>query len=188
MTIGSAAFLPGPVPATPLPFSRAFSNAGLSGAAPPGRSPVGLSANDRPGGRILVVEHQAIVALDLQRTLRDAGYRVIGPASTVAEAERLIERGSIDCAILDLDLDRASTSAVADLLALSGVPVVFLLGSSREGLPECHRERPVVEEPYAKAELLMAVRRAMSAGADEDGIWYPVAPPINSWPRVMPQL
>ena len=48
----------------------------LTQAAPPPHL-----AAEPPRGRILVVEDQAVVALDLQRTLRAAGYRVVGPQS-----------------------------------------------------------------------------------------------------------
>ena len=40
---------------------------------------------------ILVVEDSAFVALDLQETLLDAGFRVLGPAGTVTEALKLID-------------------------------------------------------------------------------------------------
>ena len=75
-------------------------------------SPPSLATLDLPQGRVLVVVDDAVMALDLQRLLHDAGYRVIGPATTVAEIQRMIERGDIDCAILDLDVDRRG-----DLLA-----------------------------------------------------------------------
>ena len=42
-----------------------------------------LGASEPPRGRILVVEDQAVVALDLQRSLREAGYRVVGPATSL---------------------------------------------------------------------------------------------------------
>src|ERR1044071_7722244 len=70
------------------------------------RSPPSLNTLGLPQRRVLVVVDDAIVALDLQRLLHEAGYRVVGPATTVAEIQGLIQRGDIDCAILDLDIDR----------------------------------------------------------------------------------
>lgn len=188
MTIGSAAFLPGLVPAAPLPSFQSFPPASLPSVAPPGRSPGGLATNDLPRGKILLVEPQAMVALDLQRILREAGYRVVGPASTVAEVERLMARGSIDCAVVDLDLDAPSAIDSADLLVQSGIPVVFLSGASLDELPERHRGSPLVDKPYTGATLLTALTRAISPGSDESGIWYPLSSPSISWPRVFPQL
>ena len=50
-------------------------------------SPPSLATLDRPQGRVLVVVDDALVALDLQRLLHEAGYRVVGPATTVAEIQ-----------------------------------------------------------------------------------------------------
>ena len=120
--------------------------------------------------------------------MREAEYRVVGPASSLGEAGRLIARGSIDCAVLDLDLDAPSAIAIADLLAQSGITVVFLSGASLDELPERHRGSPLVDKPYTGATLLKALTRAISSGNDETGIWYRPSPPSISWPRVMPQL
>ena len=196
MTIGSAASLPGHEPGAPLPIFRPFGpSAGLSIApaamsqgAPPRRLPARL-ADDPPLGRILVIEDNAVVALDLQRILREAGYRVVGPASSLSDAERLIARGPIDCALLDIDLEAGRAAAMADRLDRAGIPFVFVTSDSRRDLPDKHAGRPVVAKPCTKDRVLEAVKRAMSAGADEEsGIWYPTAPPSVSWPRVFPQL
>lgn len=209
MTIGSAAFLPGPAPAAPLPAFGSFQPGSfrpasfqppasfepkvLPGTASPRRSPPALAADDWPCGRLLVVEPQAIVAFDLQRILREAGYRVVGPAGTAAEARRLVDRMEIDGAIVDLDLEPSAARAITDLLDDAGIPIVFLAGAALEDLPERHRDRPLVHKPYTGAGLLTAVRQALEqAGGDGEGdesdILYPLSPPSITWPRVFPQL
>ena len=105
------------------------SGASTLGAPRSGRVPAFESDDERD--RILVVEHQPIVALDLQRTLREAGYRAIGPAATLGEIQRLIEQGPIDCAVVDIDVNRRTPLPVADLLAFADVPFAFL--TNREG-------------------------------------------------------
>lgn len=188
MTLGSAAFLRSPAPATPQPFFRSFRPASLPGTAPPGRSPAALAADDWPRDRILVVEPQTIVAFDLQRILRGAGYRVVGPASTADEARRSIDRSPVDGAVVDLDLDPSAVRAIVDLLDRAGIPAVFLSGTALEELPERHRERRLVHKPYTGAALLGAVRRALESADDDGDIQYRISPPPISWPRVMPQL
>ena len=175
MTVGSAAFLTGPAPAALQPFSPRY--------APPIPA-----VHDWPTGRILVVGPQAVVALDLQRILRDAGYRVVGPVATAAEARRLIDRAPLDGAIVDLDLDPAAASAIVELLDDAGIPAVFLSGAALAQLPERHRDRPLVEKPYTGAGLLAALRRALENARVEGGFPYPVSPPPMPWPRVFPQL
>lgn len=182
MTVGSAAFLTGPAPAALQPFSpRPFF---------PRRAPPVPLAHDWPNGRILVVGPRAVVALDLQRILRDAGYRVVGPVATAAEARRLIDRAPLDGAIVDLDLDPAAASAIVELLDDAGIPAVFLSGAALQELPERHRDRPLVHKPYTGAGLLTALRRALEKAEDEGegGFAYPISPPPMPWPRVFPQL
>lgn len=177
MTVGSAAFLTGPAPAALHPFSPRY--------APPIPA-----AHDWPTGRILVVGPQAVVALDLQRILRDAGYRVVGPVATAAEARRLVDRGPIDGAIVDLDLEPSAAPAILELLDDAGIPAVFLSGAALEALPDRHRDRPLVPKPYTGAGLLTALRQALAKAEDEGdgGFLYPISPPPMPWPRVFPQL
>lgn len=188
MTLESADFLPGSTPATVLPFSKSFPPAATPGTASPRRTPPALAANDWPNGRILIVEPQAIVALDLLRIMRDAGYRVVGPAATAAEARRLIARGPIDGAVVDLDLNPTVAQAILDLLDDAGIPAVLLADAAAEELPEHHRGRPLVQKPYTGADLLTAVRRAVERAQDDGDIQYRLSPPSISWPRVLPQL
>jgi CheY-like chemotaxis protein len=127
--------------------------------------------SDPPDSRILVVEPQAIIALDLQRILGEAGYRVVGPAPSVAATGRLLERVRIDCAVLDLESDVEDFSTVADLLARASVPFV-VLGSGRRLAPGLLADRPIVEKPYMPGDVLTAVRNAIvgQGGAGERGM------------------
>src|SRR5918995_1143491 len=111
--VSKESFAPQPMAPQPMPEGLRF-------------SPPSLATLDRPQGRVLVVVDDALVALDLQRLLHEAGYRVVGPATTVAEIQRMIRRGDIDCAILDLDIDRRAPLPIADLLAFAEVPFVYL--------------------------------------------------------------
>jgi CheY-like chemotaxis protein len=88
--------------------------------------PPSLAAIDFPQGKILVIVDDAVMALDLQRLLREAGYRVVGPATNVGDIQRMIGRGDVDCAIVDLDVDRRAPLPIADLLAFAEVPFVYL--------------------------------------------------------------
>src|SRR5262245_47445693 len=57
------------------------------------------------GKRILIVEDQALLAMELQFALEDEGADVLGPALSLAAAVRLVsETDEIDAAVLDVDL------------------------------------------------------------------------------------
>jgi DNA-binding NtrC family response regulator len=140
-----------------------------------------------PQGKVLVVVEDAIMALDLQRLLHEAGYRVVGPATNVVEIQRMIQRGDIDCAILDLDVDRRAPLPIADLLAFADVPFVYLTTGVLGPVPSLHRQRPVVEKPFTREVLLAAVEKAMAKQRQvaNDNRWLGGVVP---WPRVYPPL
>ena len=51
--------------------------------------------------KVLIVEDQLIVALDIQMAVEDANGEVVGPAATVREALELLSRAKVDAAILE---------------------------------------------------------------------------------------
>ncbi len=143
-----------------------------------GRSP---TTDEPPRGRILIVEDHFPVALDIQKTLRDAGYRVVGPAGSQSEVIRLVRRGALDAALIDADSRQSAPLAVADWLAAAGVPFAFLV-TDTSGLPHDHAHRPQISKPCSAAALLDTVD-LMVAG--DSGA---APPPPMSWPRHLPQL
>jgi len=56
------------------------------------------------GRRLLVIEDEPLVALDLVAGLEEAGAEIVGSAGTVEEALQLIESASIDAVLLDANL------------------------------------------------------------------------------------
>jgi DNA-binding NtrC family response regulator len=152
-------------------------------------SPPSLATLDLPQGKVLMVVNDAIMALDLQRLLHDAGYRVVGPATTVGEIQSMIQRGDIDCAILDLDVDRRAPLPISDLLAFADVPFVYLTTGVLGTIPSRHMQRPTVEKPFTREAVLAAVEKAMAVQRKmaNDNRW-PARGPVVPWERVYPTL
>ena len=152
-------------------------------------SPPSLATLDLPHGKVLVVVDDAVMALDLQRLLHEAGYRVVGPATTVTEIQRMIQRGDIDCAIVDLDVDQRAPLPIADLLAFADVPFVYLTTGALGPAPSRHRQPPIVEKPFSREVLLAAVEKAMARPREvaNDNRW-PVGGTVVPWARVYPPL
>lgn len=118
------------------------------------------------GASVLVVEDEALIAMDLQALLEDAGYRVVGPANTTAAAMALLGQDDPDVALLDVNLGRSDVFGVANELATRKTKMIFLTGHTAQKLPPAHRHCPLVAKPYLPDVLLRAVRLALSQTDD----------------------
>jgi CheY-like chemotaxis protein len=110
---------------------------------------------------VLVVEDEALIAMDLQALLEDAGYRVLGPANSTAAAMALLAGNEPDVALLDVNLGRSDVFGVANELAMRKTKLIFLTGHTAQKLPQAHRHRPLVAKPYLPHVLLQAVQQAL---------------------------
>ncbi|EAR50847.1 response regulator [Oceanicola granulosus HTCC2516] len=103
---------------------------------------------------VLVVDDEALLAMELEMVLDEAGFEVLGPAGSVSDALALIGGEHIDAAVLDVNLHDERSDDIADSLEACDVPFVFLTGHTREALPERHRHRPLIAKPFRESELL----------------------------------
>jgi CheY-like chemotaxis protein len=107
--------------------------------------------------RILVVEDEFLIALDIAGVLEQAGLAVIGPASTVGDALEAIAQEDVHGALLDAHLAGEPVGRVADALKARNIPFAFVSGYGREQLPSAHRGAPLVKKPFTGKDLLAAV-------------------------------
>jgi CheY-like chemotaxis protein len=82
--------------------------------------------HERP--KILVVEDEFIIALDLSETVQDLGYELEGPFEANEDAFEAIEDDMPDVAILDVFTADGEVYPLADRLVAAGVPIVFHSG------------------------------------------------------------
>lgn len=76
------------------------------------------------GRKVLVVEDEFFVGLEIAQTLEAAGAEVIGPALSLADAEKLVQ-DNIDMAVLDVNMNGEYAIALAIQLKRRGVRTVF---------------------------------------------------------------
>jgi CheY-like chemotaxis protein len=107
--------------------------------------------------RILVVEDEFLIALDIAGALEQAGIAVVGPAGTVGDALAAIEREEVHGAFLDANLAGEPVGRVADALHERGIPFAFVSGYGCEQLPARHQTAPLVKKPFTDRDLLDAV-------------------------------
>jgi len=105
-----------------------------------------------------VVEDDALLALDIAKQLSEAGFEVVGPATSVAKALRLIKQAGCDIAVLDVNLGNETAESIAHDLRERGTPFVILSGYSTEQHPPGLRGAPTLSKPARSGDLVATLR------------------------------
>jgi PAS domain S-box-containing protein len=116
------------------------------------------------GVRVLIVEDEALLALEIQELLQSAGSTVIGTFSDLTRAGQAAQREAIDVAVLDTNLNGEMVYPLADDLVVRGIPFVFVTGYGTSNLPERFRSMPQVAKPFDPTSLTDELQRMMSQG------------------------
>jgi len=114
--------------------------------------------------RVLVVEDDVLLALEITQILSEAGFVVIGPARSVAQALDLAGRAGCQAAVLDVGLRLGTSEPVARELRNSGTPFIALSGYSQERLPRIFSEAPFIAKPFDSKLLIAKLRRCVDQG------------------------
>jgi DNA-binding response OmpR family regulator len=111
--------------------------------------------------RILVVEDENLVAMQVTWMIEDGGHSVVGPERSVEAARALLVRQKIDLALLDVTLRGETVFPVAKSLDGLHVPYIFITGHSSSLLPEQYRDRPLVTKPCQANDLLGVIQKVL---------------------------
>lgn len=123
------------------------------------RDPLGILS----GARVLVVEDDFLIRMELEDVLSEAGATVVGSCATLKAALALTASEGLGVAILDLQLLRESALAVAQDLNERGIPFIFYTGqvdleSIQARWPRCK----ILQKPASAKVLVAAVAGALS--------------------------
>jgi CheY-like chemotaxis protein len=114
---------------------------------------------------VLIVEDDAIIALDFEDTILGFGVKTVRTAGSVARAIELIADRAPDFALLDVSLMHEKSFAVAERLAALNIPFVFVTGyASDVRLPTAFANQPRLPKPCSTEALEAALRRRPKAG------------------------
>ncbi len=120
--------------------------------------------------RVLVVEDEALLALEIAQVLEEANFHVLGPVRSVAPALTLLEDSSCDAAVLDINLGGAETSEPIALKLLSkGTPFVALSGYSRAQHPAVFSNAIALAKPFSPELLVRTIRQCITSGKIQAG-------------------
>ena len=114
------------------------------------------------GRKILVVEDDVLIAMELQERLGELGFVVLGPVGNLADAEKLVEAERPDAALLDANLDGVSSVPIGVKLAAMGVPFAFCTGydAIKNAPPEVVKA-PVLTKPIGDGDLKAGLKKLL---------------------------
>ncbi len=106
--------------------------------------------------QLLLVEDEALIAMQVEDMLEELGCRVSAQPGGVADALVAVAAGGFAAALLDLSLGGEAAWPVADALAERAIPFAFCSGST-DGVPPRHAAVPVLTKPYGSGQLRVVV-------------------------------
>jgi DNA-directed RNA polymerase specialized sigma24 family protein/CheY-like chemotaxis protein len=120
--------------------------------------------SDQPSTRVLIIEDEPIISLDLQSIVREMGHEVVATATTRDEAVRAARRTEPGLVLADIKLADGSSGidAVRQILSEVNVPIVFITAYP-ERLLTGERPEPtfLVTKPFVPETVRVAVSQAL---------------------------
>lgn len=134
------------------------------------------------GRRILVVEDNAIIAMETVERLKRLGFAISGVAATGADAIRLFGTTDPDLVLMDINLkgEMDGIEAAQKIVAQRPLPVIYVTAySDEETVKRAMASRPFryLVKPYRERDLYTALEQALRTGP------VPAAPGISQESR-----
>ncbi len=108
--------------------------------------------------RILILEDDPLIALDLQAIVEGQGHEVVGVFDSLAEArEHLGDR--FDFALLDIDVTDGKSFGLAAALLERRIPFAFVSASRQSELPAHLRGAAFIPKPFEEATIVRTIPR-----------------------------
>jgi two-component system, response regulator PdtaR len=122
--------------------------------------------------RVLIIEDDLLIASQMEATLAEAGFEIVGTVASGEEALELANARPPDLAIVDIRLagDRDGVDTALELFRLHGIRCIF--ATAHSDLEARRRAGPCaplgwLQKPYAMASLNTMVRRAATELRDK---------------------
>jgi CheY-like chemotaxis protein len=113
--------------------------------------------------RVLIVEDEFFISLDMQNLVQGLGHTVVGIAVSAADAVRIAQSERPDVALVDIRLmgPRDGIDAAEEILHRFGVPSLFVTANTdphTRGRAQAVQPLGFLEKPVAAQRLRVALR------------------------------
>jgi DNA-binding response OmpR family regulator len=119
--------------------------------------------------RVVIIEDEALIALDLEQAINETGCTVVGKAHSLADGLSLLDTLTYDSVVLDANLAGESAEPIARRLEARNKPFLIVSGYSRDQLGFLTDDTPMLGKPFAFNDLAASVRMHLLPGSDTDG-------------------
>ena len=110
---------------------------------------------------ILIVEDEALVAMDLEMMITKIVPAAIVIEASVAATKKVLHEG-LDFAFLDVDVTNGKTFEIAEILERKHVPFAFISGSRQDQLPFELLSVPFIPKPFYPAQIESALQAVVN--------------------------
>ena len=117
------------------------------------------------GARVLIVEDEPVIAMDIAAIVRSIGHTVVGVAATKDRAVSLADEHRPGLVLADIQLKDGDSgiSTVQEILTSIDVPVIFVTGFPERLLTGEHVEPAfLITKPFDPETLKIAIGQALS--------------------------
>jgi CheY-like chemotaxis protein len=126
---------------------------------------------DSTAGSVMIIEDEAIIAMDIESIVAEMGHRITGIARTRDEAVKLGKADVPDLILADIQLadNSSGIDAVNDLLTELGHRPVIFITAFPERLLTGDKPEPafLISKPYSVDQVVSAVSQAMFFSSTE---------------------
>src|SRR5438105_539813 len=112
--------------------------------------------------RILLLEDELLIAMQLELLIEDFGCAIVGPVASCPAALYLLKSEEIDAAILDLVVRDEHCDSVADELDANGIPWALSTACDVSVLDPRYRSVPLVAKPFMESEVRLILQELLN--------------------------
>ncbi len=109
--------------------------------------------------KVLIVEKQGIIALDVQHLLKEMGYNIVGINSNLKEVEEQLLNDKPDLVISDYTMHESAINFTEKVVLKYKVPIIYITGSITAGSSKSSlmENCAVIAKPFSNKEFKQIV-------------------------------